>query len=57
MFCEPNLKRLDRKLMVFGVPVEAGQVCGLDMGRAAADFDPVMTLSAAPSESARKTPK
>jgi hypothetical protein len=43
--------------MVFGVPVEAGQVCGLDMGKAVADFDPVMTLSAAPSESARKTPK
>jgi hypothetical protein len=43
MFCEPNLKKLDRKLIEGCVPVKAGRGCKPDMGRAAGEFDPVMT--------------
>jgi hypothetical protein len=43
--------------MGFGVPVVEGRICEPDMGAAAGDFDPGMTLSHAPSESAGKTPK
>jgi hypothetical protein len=43
MFCEPNLKKLDRKLICVGVPVVAGRGCKPYMGLAAGIFDPVMT--------------
>jgi predicted ester cyclase len=43
--------------MGFGVPVVAGLICEPDMVATAGDFDPVMTSSLAPSESAGKRPK
>jgi hypothetical protein len=43
MFCEPNLKKLDRKLIGVGVPVVAGRG-RWRLGKATAEeFDPVMT--------------